>query len=166
MKTEYLCAMKEFKNEEIDVKVILEDKAYISLEKIVNNSGELETGGILIGYYDVSCQNAIITELTNAPKDSKKGRNWFSRGVFGLKKLLINRWRLKGDYYLGEWHLHPKSFPQPSSIDVAQMKQISKDKRYNCKEPLLLIVGENNGKLEIYLMLIMNDKVYEFNKQF
>lgn len=36
MKTEYLCAMKEFKNEEIDVKVILEDKAYISLEKIVN----------------------------------------------------------------------------------------------------------------------------------
>jgi integrative and conjugative element protein (TIGR02256 family) len=164
MKAEYLWAMKEFRNDEIEVRVILEDKAYSCLEEIVNSSGCFETGGILIGYYDVSCQNAIITEITNAPKDSKSGGNWFSRGISGLKQLLIHRWKAKEEYYLGEWHLHPKSFPKPSSVDVSQMKQISKDKRYNCKEPLLLIVGENKRKLEINLMLIMNDKIYEFKK--
>lgn len=153
--------MKEFRNYDIDVSVILEDKAYRYLKEIVDNSASIETGGILIGYYDVSCHNAIITEITNAPIDSNSGRSWFHRGVIGLKQLLIQRWKIKEDYYLGEWHLHPKSSPQPSHVDISQMKKISKDKRYNCREPLLLIVGENNGKLIINLMLIINDKIYE-----
>ncbi len=162
MKTECLWAMKEFRNDEINVSVFLEEKAYSSLKEITDKSVNLETGGILIGYYDVSSLNAIITEITIAPEDSKSGRNWFHRGVLGLKQLLIYRWQAREDYYLGEWHLHPKSSPQPSLIDVSQMKQISNDKRYNCKEPLLLIVGEINRELDINLMLIMNDKIYKF----
>lgn len=161
METEYLWAMKEFGNDEIKVRVFFEKKAYSCLKEIVDKSVNFETGGIIIGYYDVSCQNAIITEITNAPEDSKSGRYWFHRGVFGLKKLLINRWKAKEDYYLGEWHFHPKSSPHPSSIDISQMKQISNDKRYKCTEPLLLIVGEINGKLEINLMLIINGKIYK-----
>lgn len=165
MEMEYLWAMKEFRNDDIEVRVILENKAYCSLSEITSNSGRFETGGILIGYYDVLRQNAIVTEITNAPKDSKSGGTWFLRGVSGLKQLLIHRWKIKEEYYLGEWHFHPKSSPKPSFVDISQMKQISKDNRYNCKEPLLLIVGENKGKLAINIMLIINNKIYELREK-
>lgn len=159
-----LLDMKEFRNDELNVKVILEDKAYRQLVEIVKKSGGLETGGILIGYYSVSCQNAFITEVTNAPFDSKSGKSWFSRGIMGLKQLLIQRWNINEEYYLGEWHLHPKSYAKPSYVDVIQMKQIAIDIQYNCKEPILMIAGEHGGIIEIYIMLIINGKKYDFKE--
>ena len=57
---------------------------------------------------------------------------------------------------MGEWHYHPGAAPTPSLHDVAEMKKISKNKAYNCPEPILIIVG-NNSKLE------WNNGVYVFN---
>lgn len=158
-----LLDMKEYENAELNSKIFIEDRVYQRLLSIISeNKNKLETGGIIIGYYDVDCRNAIITECTKAPEDSKAARFRFYRGIKGLKNLLQKRWKERKEYYLGEWHLHPGSNPNPSHADIEQMKKIAKDKNFNCKEPILLILGEIANVEAISLMLFKNNQIYYY----
>lgn len=106
-------------------------------------SGEIETGGILVGHYTTDQLMAVITEALPPPKDSARGRSWFHRGVNGLRGLLAKRWESQvRTYYIGEWHYHPASILEPSGDDLAQMYDISADPRYRCQDPVMLIVGQ------------------------
>lgn len=102
-----------------------------------------ETGGILLGYYSDDSSTAIITEATIPPRDSSCGYNWFQRGIAGLKSLLIHRWKNSSRriFYIGEWHFHPAQMVIPSSEDYKQMQEISNSENYQCKEPIMLIIG-------------------------
>jgi hypothetical protein len=96
----------------------------------------------LIGRYSDDLSVAIVNEATAPPSDSRRGRSWFVRGVNGLRDMLGRRWQAKArTYYLGEWHFHPTEHIEPSAEDFAQMVQISQTKGYDCKEPLLIIMG-------------------------
>lgn len=99
-----------------------------------------ETGGILIGRYNESLNMALVSEATPAPLDSRAGRTWFYRGTQGLSKRLNKAWQ-DGLYYLGEWHFHPLADSTPSETDRRQLRDIAKNERYHCADPLLLIVG-------------------------
>ena len=120
-----------------------------------------EIGGIIIGYYSTDLKKIIITEFTFPPKDSKKGKTWFIRGVEGLEELLNKKWR-KNEYYLGEWHFHPNNSPEPSFQDKKQLLSISKSKNFFCPEPIMLIVGGNKKSYIISLNMILNDKFINF----
>ena len=127
-------------------------------------NSQYETGGIIIGYYDEECINAIITECTRPPRDSVATTSRFFRGIKGLNKLLEKKWKQKKEYYLGEWHLHPGRLPSPSMIDIAQMKKIENDLQFNCKEPILLILGEEANCPVLKLILFRNNKQYFYNE--
>lgn len=103
-------------------------------------AGSKETGGILIGSIDRSGRIAQVLEATPKPRDSAFGWFWFRRGTRGLKQLLSDRWSV-GQHYLGEWHFHPGGSPEPSGPDCTAMAQIASDARYQCKEPILVILG-------------------------
>ncbi len=114
------------------------------LSKIINichQANMKEIGGILVGFYTEVHNCAVVTVVSGAPADSRSGRTWFSRGVAGLQRWLNLLWSKKQHYYLGEWHLHPNGPPQPSWIDIDQMKAIAASPLYRCPEPVLLIVG-------------------------
>jgi hypothetical protein len=67
----------------------------------------------------------------------------------GLRELLTKRWQRKvRSYYVGEWHYHPASIVEPSADDLAQMYSINADRRYSCREPVMLIVGQPLDGLE------------------
>lgn len=100
-----------------------------------------ETGGLLIGAYTDRFDMAVVHRVTGPSPDSQAGPTWFRRGVQGLQELLQKRWRMEGDYYLGEWHFHPGALPQPSGDDHAQMQTISRSPPYRCPEPILVILG-------------------------
>jgi integrative and conjugative element protein (TIGR02256 family) len=109
-------------------------------------SNDIETGGILVGYYNRSHDCAIVIDCSGPPKDSKHGRNYFHRGIQGLQNWIDKLWnRGYRRYYLGEWHYHPFAKPEPSSIDFAQMKKNAEDKSYNCPEPIMVIVGGDSS---------------------
>lgn len=115
------------------------------LARLCTKSGELETGGVLIGYYTNDLSTAVVTELTGPPKDSKRGHSWFFRGVAGLKELLAQRWRQpRKHHYIGEWHYHPANHVEPSQEDITQLIEISKNQDYHCKEPLMIIAGRGS----------------------
>jgi integrative and conjugative element protein (TIGR02256 family) len=103
-----------------------------------------ETGGILVGRYTSCLASAVVTQLPPPPPDSLYGRTRFIRGHRGLRDLLAALWAQGGEareYYLGEWHYHPGELPVPSRRDESQMKEIARDPRYHCPEPLLVLVG-------------------------
>lgn len=99
-----------------------------------------ETGGILVGFYTHDHKCAMITDMSDAPPDSKRGRTWFHRGTQGLQEWLNDLWARDGRYYLGEWHFHPKMRTVPSGDDIRTMKRIAQSASYNCPKPILVII--------------------------
>ncbi|EAA7975140.1 Mov34/MPN/PAD-1 family protein [Escherichia coli] len=114
-----------------------------SLQQMIDEcikAGTNETGGILIGSYSEDGSTAFIVEATARPDDSLVGRTTFQRGVKGLKSLLDSRWKT-GQYYVGEWHFHPGGSSEPSPDDFVSMKNISSNPNYQCREPVMIILG-------------------------
>lgn len=121
---------------------------------LCRKSDSLETGGVFFGKYTTAHDCAIITEIVGPSTDSQSGKTWFKRGIKGLKKKIDSLWRNRNEYYLGEWHFHPSGAPQPSRTDENQMQQIAESSRYNCPEPILIIVGgfvPNQLRMQVYV---------------
>ncbi|EKF86589.1 Mov34/MPN/PAD-1 family protein [Methanobacterium formicicum] len=104
-----------------------------------------ETGGILIGKYSEDRNTAIISKITGPPNGSKQGKCSFKRTPVNLNKILHDKWDL-GYRYIGDWHFHPNSSSKPSTIDNIQMNKFANDKKLNCSEPILLIIGGNQNE--------------------
>ncbi|WP_246746750.1 Mov34/MPN/PAD-1 family protein [Agrobacterium burrii] len=121
-------------------------------------AGVRETGGILIGHYDLDGNSAIVTEATTRPKDSRAGSTWFQRGVHGLKDLLRNRWS-RGSYYVGEWHSHPSGSPAPSANDLKEMQAISREVSYRCPKPILIIAGTMGATVRLSVSVLEYDRL-------
>ncbi len=122
--------------------VRLTPDSWRQMESECTSAGSVETGGILVGFYTDEEATAVITEALPPPSDSQKGRSWFNRGVAGLKRMLVTRWgRSQRTYYVGEWHYHPAGVVQPSPDDLTQMREIGTDVKYQCREPIMMILG-------------------------
>ena len=121
-------------------------EAWQQIDNECARSGDVETGGVLVGHYTADESTAIITEALEPPRDSVRGRNWFHRGVAGLRGVLAKRWKdERRTYYVGEWHYHPTSIVVPSGDDLTQMDGIKADPRYRCRAPIMVIVGQALG---------------------
>lgn len=122
-------------------RVLIEARALSDLDRMCQASGQIETGGVLVGYYSSDLSVAVVCEATLPPSDSRRGRSSFVRGIAGLREMFRRRWRSKiRTYYLGEWHFHPARQVEPSSDDVAQMAKIASADEYSCREPILVIL--------------------------
>ncbi|QJB42442.1 Mov34/MPN/PAD-1 family protein [Chitinophaga oryzae] len=150
---------KRFKTADDRFQVELGSKVLSQILTQVAISGRYETGGILIGRYSGRYEYALIESATKAPRDSKRGYTWFNRGVQGLQRLLNIHWN-KQHYYLGEWHLHPFASAIASGTDISQMFAISKNVKYHCPEPILLIVGGNADEYELKVYIAVNGKEF------
>lgn len=153
---------KKFICDECDAIIYLREIAYQKAIHQVNEIGKKETGGIAIGRYSSSLKMVYINELSEAPTDSKAGFSWFVRGVKGLGEYLKKKWLQSEEYYLGEWHFHPANVPEPSQTDINQLKRISEDARFNCKEPILIIISKKNKEYNIGIHLLINSNVFKF----
>ena len=150
--------MMAWRGKTVDGKFAAEIQASVlkELDRQCREAGSSETGGILVGRYSDDLSLAIVREATPPPTDSRKARFWFVRGVHGLRDLLRERWRAdERTFYIGEWHLHPVNYVEPSGDDFLQMLQIKRAKEYDCKEPLLLILGAGECKGQRMLRLFV-----------
>lgn len=117
-----------------------------------------ETGGILVGRYNSTLNVAILEDVSGPPVDSKAGKTWFHRGFKGLSRWLRQIWKAE-THYLGEWHFHPFAQPEPSGVDHKQIKEISQMNCYQCKVPLLLILGgDPSQKWRVRVFVISTDR--------
>ena len=130
-----------FADESGPVVLDLPDSVAKFMRRLTSVAKPCETGGILIGRYSADLRAAMVARATRAPRDSKSRPTRFTRGTHGLDRMLSRAWR-GGLHYLGEWHYHPGSFPEPSPTDRTQMSEIASEPKMQCATPLLLILGD------------------------
>ena len=109
-----------------------------------------ETGGVLLGYFDLSKASVYMVDVLPAPSDSQGSRDGFSRGIDGLDEAVRKvSERTRGIVnYVGEWHSHPLgSSARPSGADMYQMAHLAFGLHRDGLPALMLIVGEHEERL-------------------
>jgi hypothetical protein len=104
-----------------------------------------ETGGVLLGYFDLVLRKVFIVDAFSAPADSQEAPTGFVRGVAGLEEALKEAGRRTGHVvgYVGEWHSHPRNHSAaPSRDDVMLLAHLAGGWEAEGLPALMLIVGE------------------------
>lgn len=109
-----------------------------------------ETGGVLLGYFDLTLQSIWIVDCLPAPPDSKASPAEFERGVEGLATAVgeASRRTLGTVGYVGEWHSHPTGHSaNPSNDDLLQLTELALGMAQDGLPVLQLIVGETDFQI-------------------
>lgn len=83
-------------------------------------AGPNETGGVLLGTFDLVRNVVHVVAALPAPPDSKQAPTYFIRGMKDLKPLIEHLGEVSAGrlHYIGEWHSHPGGVPaRPSGDD-------------------------------------------------
>ena len=105
-----------------------------------------ETGGILLGAWDLVRHLVYIVDVVPAPSDSMEKSKSFIRGCCGLKKEVETALQRTGGMlqYVGEWHSHPDEYTAaPSNDDYDLFGWISELTTRDGYPPVMLIVGRD-----------------------
>lgn len=109
-----------------------------------------ETGGVLLGYYDLNIKAIILVAALPAPPDSKGSAGAFERGTEGLQDTIAEIARRTAGIvgYVGEWHSHPRGHSaRPSRDDLVQLAHLAKVMADEGLPGVQLIVGEKDISL-------------------
>ena len=124
------------------------------LEEIISDRTQSmpnETGGVLIGAFDVARKRVYIVCQIKAPDDSVRAPTSFIRGCDNLPQQLefINRTTVDNLTYIGEWHSHLNVNTQKSMDDKKLHAAIVSHNRENCIPGCMLIIGERGYSIFI-----------------
>lgn len=102
-----------------------------------------ETGGLLLGEIDDSLRSITIDVATGAPPDSEKSPEGFLCGVEGTDRQCKYQASKSGGStkFVGVWHTHPISMPEPSAVDLRAMVQLLHFQEKTPRHVVMLIVG-------------------------
>ncbi|MEL6171639.1 MAG: Mov34/MPN/PAD-1 family protein, partial [Pseudomonadota bacterium] len=106
-------------------------------------SAKDETGGILLGEIDDALGVISIDVATGPPPDSKKSPELFECGIEGTYALCAFHTTESGNStkFVGVWHTHPVSMPEPSMVDLGAMAQILHLQEKTPRHVVMLIIG-------------------------
>jgi len=108
-----------------------------------------ETGGVLLGYFDLPNASVYLVDVLPAPADSQGDPDGFTRGTDGLSVAVKRVSERTGGIvnYVGEWHSHPpRSSARPSTADMEQMASLASALHQDGLPALMLIVGEDEER--------------------
>ena len=108
-----------------------------------------ETGGVLLGYFDLRNASVYLVDVLPEPADSQGDPSGFTRGIDGLSTAVQRVSERTGGIvsYVGEWHSHPPgSSAQPSTADMYQMTSLACALHRDGLPALMLIVGEHEER--------------------
>ena len=125
------------------------DKVYKTrVEKLPN-----ETGGVLVGTYDMQRKIVYVVDCLLSPPDSEEWPTVYIRGSQGLKAQIEKIKKITDGQlnYVGEWHSHPPHCSvKPSQLDRKVFGWLSDWMKADGLPPLMLIVGDPS-KYAFYL---------------
>lgn len=131
---------------DIIIDSFLENKLFKAREDKLPN----ETGGVLIGTYDLERKKIYIVDTILSPKDSIESPYEYYRGIEGLKDKLenIQKKTISNLRYIGEWHSHPpKVSLEMSAADKVHYTWVREHFEKMDLPPLTMIVGEGNYRI-------------------
>lgn len=120
-----------------------------------------ETGGVLLGAFDVERRHIYITGSLLSPPDSLELSTGYVRGCRGLKETLTQVEKNTNEMieYIGEWHSHPPSSnTAPSNYDIQLFQWLTQTMGGEGLPAVMIIVGEH-GKYSIFVGEMLEDKI-------
>ena len=127
------------------VTVEIEQRAYDEIHRALEEFGDYEIGGMLIGYKRGE-NHFAVSEATIADDAQDFRIASFIREPLKSMKLLLKTYKIRRHNYIGEWHSHPRFNLYPSAYDVKTMKGILADPGYGVSFALLIITKLENDK--------------------
>jgi hypothetical protein len=107
-----------------------------------------ETGGVLIGSYDLTRRIVYAVDTVPSPPDSKEWPTLYIRGSEGLLESVRQFSAATGGQleYTGEWHSHPDGIPAlPSSDDMTVFGWLTEHLSVAGFPALMAILGERGS---------------------
>ena len=106
-----------------------------------------ETGGILVGTYDMQRKIIYVVDCLPSPPDSEEWPTLYIRGCQDLSSQVEKIRRLTENQvkYIGEWHSHPSGCGvNPSQLDKKALNCLSNIMKNDGLPALMLIVGDQS----------------------
>jgi integrative and conjugative element protein (TIGR02256 family) len=106
-----------------------------------------ETGGVLIGAFDMQYKMVYVLDALRAPPDSTEEPTGFIRGSHGLTEAVESIEQITAGQltYVGEWHSHPTGHTvRPSKFDRCLLKWLTERMATAGFPAVMLIVGGRN----------------------
>lgn len=116
-----------------------------------------ETGGVLIGSFDMHRRIAYIVDTIPSPPDSDEWPTLYIRGSMGLRRKVesIVEQTDGALHYVGEWHSHPdKCSTMPSTDDMKVFAWLTERMQQDGFPGLMMIVGDQD-QLNCFIGKIM-----------
>ena len=109
-----------------------------------------ETGGVLLGKFDLNVKKIYASSMLPAPEDSAMSANCFIRGNSGLcEKINEINAKTRAINYVGEWHTHPKgNSHNPSPRDKKTLQSLQTIMGKDSFPALIVIKGDEQ---EVYV---------------
>lgn len=104
-----------------------------------------ETGGVLIGSYDMLRKVVFVADIVGSPPDSYEYPTAYIRGIKDLGRELdrIRDITAGGLQYIGEWHSHPDGYgPRMSSDDMLLFTWLYENMYKEGLPAMMFIAGE------------------------
>ena len=106
-----------------------------------------ETGGVLVGTYDMQRKIIYVVDCLPSPPDSEEWPTLYIRGCQDLSSQIEKIRRLTENQvkYIGEWHSHPSGCGvNPSQLDKKALNCLSNIMKNDGLPALILIVGDQS----------------------
>lgn len=104
-----------------------------------------ETGGVLLGSFDLERNILYIVDTLPSPPDSEERRELYIRGCEGLRREVERVEKKTGGMleYVGEWHSHPcGASTMPSGLDLAAFTWLTRLMSIDGLPAVMMIVGD------------------------
>ena len=101
-----------------------------------------ETGGVLVGGFDIPARTVYVGAALGAPSDSMEWPTSYIRGVKGLRAVLAKIKKSTGEClsYVGEWHSHPRGCGDGPSRDDKTAHRIFSEKMSDEGLPAVMLI--------------------------
>ncbi|WMN11029.1 Mov34/MPN/PAD-1 family protein [Marivirga salinae] len=155
-------SLLEYYCNDLGVKLEIDDSIIFRMVSESKKHYPKEFGGILLGRYTEDFNKAIITDII-IPTEFENSKTQFKRGNKGIEKRLRKEYNKKPSIiYLGEWHTHPESLPEPSNTDISTFTQLSEISSVLIRNPIMLIIGLSKDGHEHKFYVINNKSLYRY----
>jgi len=107
-----------------------------------------ETGGVLIGSFDLNTKTVYVVDTILSPSDSKEWPTSYIRGCEGLQSEVdrIKKVTSNNLEYIGEWHSHPDGYGcSPSQDDRKALKLLNGLMFTEGLPGMMVIVGDKDS---------------------
>jgi len=128
------------------VEILMTEEAYATVISLTQESPDVETGGVLIGFL-AEGNRVVVVDATGPGPNATRTAMLFRRDIAYVQGKLDEAARALGPrgVYVGEWHSHLSADPQPGPMDMDSLFGIARVPNYLTRCPVMAIAGLDPG---------------------